>query len=518
MPEIKINNISIKVEKNSSILDAAKKLNIHIPTMCRLEDFKPSTSCMVCVVKDKNTKSILPSCSALAEDGMDIITESEEINDLRKNALQLLLSEHSGDCNALCQRVCPAGMDIPLMNRLIAQRKFDEAIKVVKETIPIPGILGYICPAPCERSCRRKDIDEPVSICMLKRFVAEENLQSDNIFIPEIKEADKKNIAIIGSGPTGLTAAYYLAIEGCNIRVYDENKLPGGKIRTEIPEDILPKKVLDAEIDIIKHMGVEFINNRKILISDIKKELSDSNSVIIIAGGFSCDLDVSDLTKIDTPDIKDINIYRNKETFILFPHIPVKKSKMAIRSVRTGLRLAASIQQIFNNEDLTAITKKFNSVYSKFEEIEKEEFLKDSENHNKRIEPKDFISGLDIEQAVEEAKRCLHCDCREKTNCSLRDLSDTFKAKQNTYVLTNRKYVEKINQHGVVIYEPMKCIKCGICIQTTEKSGEDVGFTYIGRGFDVKIGFPLDNTIEDALKKTAEECAKNCPTGAIALI
>ena len=518
MPEIKINNISIKVEENNTVLDAAKKLNIHIPTMCRLEDFKPSTSCMVCVVKNKNTNSIIPACSALVEDGMDIITDSEEINNLRRNALELLLSEHSGDCDALCQRVCPAGMDIPLMNRLIAQRKFDEALKVVKETIPIPGILGYICPAPCEKSCRRKDIDEPVSVCMLKRFVAEQNIQSENFFIPERKEFKNKNVAVIGSGPVGLTSAYYLALDGYKCRVYDENELPGGKIRTEIPEDKLPKRVLDAEINIIKQTGVDFINNRKITISDIKQELADNNSIIIIAGGFSCDIDVSDLVKIDTPDLNDINIYRYNETIVVFPNIPVKKSKSAVRSVRTGLRLVASIQQLFNNETVTAIPKRFNSVYAKIEEIEKAEFLKDSENHNKRIEPKDFISGFDIEQAVKEAKRCLHCDCREKTNCSLRNLSDTFNAKQNTYVLTDRKYVEKINQHNIIIYEPMKCIKCGICIQTTEKIGEDIGFTYIGRGFNVKIGFPLNNTIENALKKTAEECAKNCPTGAIALI
>lgn len=518
MFQIKINNTTVEVEGNETILEAADKAGFHIPTMCCLIDFKASTSCMVCMVEDTSRGSYLASCSAIVQEGMEIITQNNAIDLLRKDALELLLSEHSGDCDALCQRVCPAGMDIPLMNRLIAQEQFDEALKVVKETIPIPTVLGYICPAPCENSCRRKDIDQTVSICALKRFVAEEDLKKESKYIPEKKEPTGKKAAVIGSGPMGLTTAYYLALEGFPVSIYDENELPGGKIRTEIPEEKLPKTVLDGEIQNIKELGVEFFMNRKIDLKAIKEELSEHTNLVVIAGGFECDIEVEDLVKIDTPQIKDLNVYRYNETVIIYPHIPVKKSLMSIRSVRTGLRIVACTKQVFKSEEVTAIPKRFNSMYTKLSENDKAEFLKESENKNQQIVYDDFLSGYSKEQAIQEAKRCLHCDCREKNNCLLRDLSDEYNAKQNSYVLEEAIPAEKIIQQNTVIYEPGKCIKCGICIQTAEKRNEDVGFTFIGRGFEVKIGFPLNNSIEKLVKETALECAQNCPTGSIALL
>ena len=98
-------------------------------------------------------------------------------SEARKTALELLLSEHVGDCEAPCQITCPAHMDIPLMNRLLARGKFAEALQVVKKDIALPSVLGRICPAPCEGACRRRSVDEAVSICLLKRFAGDEDLE-----------------------------------------------------------------------------------------------------------------------------------------------------------------------------------------------------------------------------------------------------------------------------------------------------------------------------------------------------
>ena len=125
MPEIKINNKLINASPEETILSVATRSGIHIPTMCWIKDFKPSTSCMVCLVQDMRNGKVLTSCAAKVEEGMDIVTDNDEIRDLRKSALELLLSEHNGDCEAPCQRVCPAEMDIPLMNRLITDNKAD---------------------------------------------------------------------------------------------------------------------------------------------------------------------------------------------------------------------------------------------------------------------------------------------------------------------------------------------------------------------------------------------------------
>ena len=97
---------------------------------------------------------MVSSCALKVTEGMDIASEDQEVKDARKEALELLLSDHVGDCEAPCSLTCPAGMNIPQMNRLIAAGKFDEALKVVKETIALPYVLGYVCPAPCEKACR----------------------------------------------------------------------------------------------------------------------------------------------------------------------------------------------------------------------------------------------------------------------------------------------------------------------------------------------------------------------------
>jgi predicted molibdopterin-dependent oxidoreductase YjgC len=171
MIHLKINNIDIKVPEGTSVLEAAKMVDIVIPSMCYLHGYGNHPSCMVCLVKDKKTGHLQPSCALKVAEGMEIITDDPDVKEARKEALELLLSDHVGDCEAPCSLACPANMNIPEMNRLIAAGDFSASLQVVKEEIALPYVLGYICPAPCEKACRRKQIDEAVSICLLKRYV-----------------------------------------------------------------------------------------------------------------------------------------------------------------------------------------------------------------------------------------------------------------------------------------------------------------------------------------------------------
>ena len=133
-----------------------------------------------------------------------------------------------------------------------------------------------------------------------------------------------------------------------------------------------------------------------------------------------------------------------------------------------------------------------------------------------RIETKVSV-GFTREEMIKEAARCMHCDCRKLANCKLRDYSDEYNASQKRYFPKERKSVRKIFKNKPVVYEPEKCIKCGICVRITSEYKEDLGLTFIGKGFDVEVGVPFDNELVNALEKTAKLCAEGCPTGALAI-
>lgn len=512
MIEIKINNTTYTVEQDETILSVAQRAGIDIPTMCWLKDFSPSTSCMVCLVQDKRNGKLLTSCSVKAEQGMDIETDNPEIADMRKSAIELLLSEHAGDCEAPCQRVCPAEMDIPLMNRLIASGKMHEALQNVVQTIALPSILGYICPAPCEKACRRKDIDEPVSICLLKRFVGEN--ESIKVSVAAKKEM---NVAVVGAGPAGLAAAYYLALHGFDCTVFDNNALPGGKMRTDIPEERLPRKVLDTEIENIRSMGVVFNQNMTIDESFIEKQLAGKYDFILLAIGAETALDLSRFTQTGLSEIRDLEVLKAGKTVILAPRQIPSKSKMAVRAAALGRKLCEWTLEYLSEGSIKHSGRQFNSVYKRITQTEREEFLKESANHTAQQKTAGHLSGMTSAQAMQEAERCLHCDCRKKENCKLRDLSTVSKAIQRVYIIEKPQKVAKNLSHSTIVFEKLKCIKCGLCIQTAQSAGDQTGFAFYGRGFDVEIAIPIEKSIHDLSEKAAIACAKNCPTGAISI-
>ncbi|MFC2129137.1 2Fe-2S iron-sulfur cluster-binding protein [Bacteroidota bacterium] len=266
-----IDNREVNVPEGTTVLKAAESIGIHIPNMCYMDGFSNSPSCMLCLVKNINDEVLLPSCAMRVTENMEIITNDEEISEARKEALELLLSDHVGDCEAPCRRSCPAFMNIPLMNRLIASGHISESIKVVKEEIALPLILGYICSAPCEKACRRKQIDSPVSICLLKKYVAASGINNTDIYLPPKQSNTKKKIAVIGTGPAGLASAFYLLKWGHNCVLFDKNEIAGGSL-LNVQDDELPKSILENEIKMIEKYGGEF-NLNKTITKDILEKI-----------------------------------------------------------------------------------------------------------------------------------------------------------------------------------------------------------------------------------------------------
>jgi len=162
-----------------------------------------------------------------------------------------------------CRHACPAGINVPLYVYLIGQGKFQEALAVIREKVPFPATLGRVCIHPCEEACRRSALNEPISIKSLKRFVADRDAGFWHHYSKKLPPTSKK-VAIVGSGPAGLTAGYYLAKAGHSVTVFEQFSKAGGMMRLGIPDYRLPPEVLDGEIEIIKEAGVDIKLNTKI--------------------------------------------------------------------------------------------------------------------------------------------------------------------------------------------------------------------------------------------------------------
>ena len=284
---VKINDIDVKVPAGSTILEAARKAGFSIPTLCNAEGLEPFTSCFVCAVKVEGGRgNLVPSCATKVRDGMSVTVESDEINATRKMCINLLVSDHCGDCLPPCETTCPASIDIKGFLKLIAERKPEEAAVLIREKAPFPGSLGRICPRPCEAECRRTRVEDPVSICFMKRFASDEELKKyGSPQFPEKAASSGKKVAVIGAGPSGMTAAYFLNQQGHDVTVFEKNSKSGGMLRYGIPFYRLPDSALAAEMDAVERAGVAVKYNTEIG-KDIKvTELERDYDALMIAIG-----------------------------------------------------------------------------------------------------------------------------------------------------------------------------------------------------------------------------------------
>ena len=330
---MKIDKRAVEAREDAPLIEVIRGTGTEVPSMCYLEGMDHFTSCMVCVVKERNSGKMIPSCSRKVEEGMDIITMDEEVQEARKTALELMLSEHVGDCEAPCQITCPAHMDIPLMNRLLAKGEFSEALKVVKKDIALPAVLGRICPAPCEGACRRKPIDGAVSICLLKRYAGDHDLESGSPWNPERAAGTGKRVAVIGAGPAGLAAAYHLSLLGHECMVLDRNSKAGGSMRKEVPPEELPMEVLDREIETIAAAGVSFMLVQEVDRDSFARLSKEYDAVVVAAGKGETGIASWGLPVGKKGVEADPGSYRVGDSSVFVVGSALKPSRMAIRAL-----------------------------------------------------------------------------------------------------------------------------------------------------------------------------------------
>ncbi|MDD2706470.1 MAG: FAD-dependent oxidoreductase [Verrucomicrobiae bacterium] len=282
-----IDGQAVTVPAGTTILDAAAKVGIKLPTLCHHQGLDPFTSCFLCVVEVEKRPNPVPSCGTQVMEGMVVQTGTPRIRDTRKMCLELLMSDHCGDCVAPCVTTCPAGCNIQAFMGALAEERDADAIRIIKEALPIPGALGRVCPRPCEAKCRRVRVEEPLAVAWSHRFAADTDAGKNSaVYCPPAGKDTGKRVAVVGAGPAGMSAAYFLRQMGYGVTVFEAQEEPGGMLRWGIPAYRLPREELSRELQGIAGMGVEMrygkALGRDFNLADLRRE---GFSAIFVAVG-----------------------------------------------------------------------------------------------------------------------------------------------------------------------------------------------------------------------------------------
>ncbi|MBW2647244.1 MAG: FAD-dependent oxidoreductase [Deltaproteobacteria bacterium] len=282
--EIQIDGQTVWVDPGATILDAALKAGVFIPTFCHTPNKPVVYPCGICVVEVEGREELAPACSTAVEDGMVIASQSKQVVESRKKTLQRMLSRHYGDCIAPCSLTCPAHINIQGYLSLISRGEFTEALRLIKEKNPLPLSVGRVCPHFCETRCRRMLVDEYISINHLKRFVADHAIGHKEADVLPPPALSGHKIAVIGGGPAGLSAAYYLSHMGHAVTIFEAMPKLGGMLRYGIPEFRLPRKIVDKEIESILRAGVDTRMGKRLGVDFTIKSLKESGFEAIFLG------------------------------------------------------------------------------------------------------------------------------------------------------------------------------------------------------------------------------------------
>ncbi len=330
-----------------TVLEAARRNGIHIPSLCADPRLKPTGRCGICLVKIEGESDLRRACETAVAEGMTIVTESPEIFEARKAVLDALLSNHNAYCEPPCRYACPAGIDIPAYVGKIAEGDDAEAVEIIKDRLPLPRIIGRVCPRPCESACRRSQVDgEAVAICQLKRFAGDRAACEEAIAGEPEKPAMGRSVAVVGSGPSGLTAAYFLNRFGYRITIFEGNDEPGGMLMTALPPYRLPKDVVREEIGSILKPGIQLRTNsrlgRDFTLSDLLKNHDAVYLAIGAQKGSVGGIEGADCSGVLTAIDFLVRVNRGEWRSALGKTLVFGGGFTAIDAARSAIRLGAS--------------------------------------------------------------------------------------------------------------------------------------------------------------------------------
>ncbi len=520
MATLHIDGRSVTVPDGATLLTAARELGIAVPTLCHGDGLEPFTSCMLCVVEDTRTGLLHPACTTPAQDGMAVVTDSAPVREARREALELLLSDHVGDCEGPCTRACPAGMDIPAMLRRIAAGETAEALRIVKRTIALPAVLGRVCSAPCEKACRRGLLDQPVGICLLKRFAADADLASGTPYLPQKALASGCRVAVVGAGPAGLAAAHALLCAGHDCTLFERREAPGGGLRASELAARLPADILEAEIQTVVRLGLNLAVGveigRDLALDELKRRF---DAVILACGEATADA----MPRFGLPSgsrgiVVERRTFRTGDPVLFACGGAVLPGRLAVQALAQGRAAACAVGQYLRGEAVTGLPRPYLHRLTgrpDMEELAGMSTCSGADAGSHQEPERGQTEGYTGEEARREAARCLHCDCRKAEACRLRRFAGEAGADARRWRPETRRRVVFV-RHGGIVYEPGKCVACGLCVRIATAAREPLGLTFIGRGFDVRVGVPFGESLVRGLGRVAAECVAACPTGALA--
>ncbi len=442
---------------------------------------------------------------------MAIRHDEPEVRETRRMALELLFSDHLGDCLSPCERICPAQLAIGSVLRQLRAGEFGLAAGLARRDLALAGILCRVCQRPCENGCRRACHDEPVAIGALVTHAMDVELAAGppRALPPPAADSGRK-VVVVGAGFTGLSTAWYLAQAGVACEVLDENPVPAATIRAEFPD--LPAGVLDAELDLLVRSGISFRPGVRVAdAAALEGLLTDAAAVVLAIGADAAEqasaLGVAPSAKRPLADAASL--------LTSLPRVfcggrALRAAAQPVFRVADGRALAHCVLQLLAGRPVQRPAKPFSVFLGKPQEGELQEMMREAS-------PAARAGTLDPQHAIAESERCMRCYCAKTDVCKLRQLAVEYNAERRRFSPPERLRFKKNLEHPLVAFEPGKCIKCGNCITVARGYQEALGLTFIGRGFDVRLGVPFDEALSAGLVEAARAVVAACPTGALSL-
>lgn len=301
-----------------------------------------------------------------------------------------------------CKAECPAHIGIQGYIKLASQGKYREALELIKNENPFPAVCGRVCPRYCESACTRGDIDDPVAIDDIKKFIAEQDLNDNHRYIPRIKHDYDKKIAVIGAGPAGLSCAFYLATEGYKVTVFEKEKVPGGMLTLGIPAFRLEKNVVNSEIEVLKELGVEFVMStevgKDISLDDLRKKDYKAFYVAVGAqGGRKLGIEGENSENVITgvEFLKDVNL--GNETALKGNVIVIGGGNVAIDVARTASRVGGETVNMYcleSRNEMPALEEEIE------EALEEKIMINNSWGPKKIITENGKVTGVEFKKCI----------------------------------------------------------------------------------------------------------------------